>query len=177
MTYLRTHEGWMYLAIVMDLYLRKIIGWAMDKRMTTPLVARAMQMIVAFLMFAGVVPLVARAMQMAIHLRRPAKGLIFHSDRGSQYTSQPFQQLLQRHAIRASMSGVGACWDNAVVERFFGSLKNEWLLKVYHLTRQSMKQDVEHYIRYYNQQRRHSANGDLSPVEFELSQMKVSGFA
>ena len=83
MTYLRTHEGWMYLAIVMDLYLRKIIGWAMDKRMTTPLVARAMQMIVAFLMFAGVVPLVARAMQMAIHLRRPAKGLIFHSDRGS----------------------------------------------------------------------------------------------
>ena len=67
----------------MDLYSRKIIGWAMDKRMTTPLVARAMQMIVAFLMFAGVVPLVARAMQMAIHLRRPAKGLIFHSDRGS----------------------------------------------------------------------------------------------
>ena len=107
-TYLRTHEGWMYLAIVMDLYSRKIIGWAMDKRMTTPLVARAMQM--------------------AIHLRRPAKGLIFHSDRSSQYTSQPFQQLLQRHAIRASMSGVGACWDNAVVERFFGSLKNEWLL-------------------------------------------------
>ena len=177
MTYLRTHEGWMYLAIVMDLYSRKIIGWAMDKRMTIPLVARAMQMIVAFLMFAGVVPLVARAMQMAIHLRRPAKGLIFHSDRGSQYTSQPFQQLLQRHTIRASMSGVGACWDNAVVERFFGSLKNEWLLKVYHLTRQGMKQDVEHYIRYYNQQRLHSANGDLSPVEFELSQMKVPSFA
>ena len=92
-------------------------------------------------------------------------------------TSQPFRQLLQKHAIRASMSGVGACWDNAVVERFFGSLKNEWLLKVYHLTRQGMKQDVEHYIRYYNQQRLHSANSDLSPVEFELSQMKVSGFA
>lgn len=156
-TYLRTHEGWMCLAMVMDLYSRKIIGWAMDKRMTTPLVARAMQM--------------------AIHLRRPAKGLIFHSDRGSQCTSQPFRQLLQRHAVRASMSGVGACWDNAVVERFFGSLKNEWLLKAYHLTRQGMKQDVEHYIRHYNQQRLHSANGDLSPVEFELSQMKVSGFA
>ena len=156
-TYLRTHEGWLYLAIVMDLYSRKIIGWAMDKRMTTPLVARAMQM--------------------AIHLRRPAKGLMFHSDRGSQYTSQPFRQLLQKHAIQASMNGVGACWDNAVVERFFGSLKNEWLLKVYHLTRQGMKQDVEHYIRYYHQQRLHSANGDLSPVEFELSQMKVSGFA
>ena len=119
-TYLRTHEGWLYLAIVMDLYSRKIIGWAMDKRMTTPLVARAMQM--------------------AIHLRRPAKGLMFHSDRGSQYTSQPFRQLLQKHAIQASMNGVGACWDNAVVERFFGSLKNEWLLKVYHLTRQGMKQ-------------------------------------
>ena len=98
----------MYLAIVMDLYSRKIIGWAMDKRMTTPLVARAMQM--------------------AMHLRRPAKGLIFHSDRGSQYTSQPFQQLLQRHAIQAFMNGVGACWDNAVVERFFGSLKNRVLL-------------------------------------------------
>ena len=141
----------------MDLYSRKIIGWAMDKRMTTPLVARAMQM--------------------AIHLRRPAKGLIFHSDRGSQYTSQPFQQLLQRHTIQAFMNGVGACWDNAVVERFFGSLKNEWLLKVCHLTCQGMKQDVEHYIRYCNQQRLHSANGDLSPVEFELYQMRVSGFA
>ena len=123
--------------------------------MTTPLVARAMQMSCFSLRYKRSHPLMARAMQIAIHLRRPTKELIFHSDRGSQYTGQPFQQLLQRHAIRASMSGVGAFWDNFVVDRFFGSLKNEWLLKVYHLTRQSMKQDVEHYIRYYNQQRRH----------------------
>jgi len=75
------------------------------------------------------------------------------------------------------MSGVGACWDNAGVERFFGRLKNEWLLKVYHLSRQTMKQDVEHYIRYYNHDRLHSANEDLSPVEFEMSQLNVSGFA
>ena len=156
-TYLWTHEGWMYLAVVMDLYSRKIIGWAMDKRMT--------------------VDLVARAMQMAITLRNPAKGLIFHSDQGSQYTSQRYRRLLEKHYIQASMSGVGACWDNAVVERFFGSLKNEWLLKVYHLSRQTMKQDVEHYLRYYNHDRLHSANEDLSPVDFEMSQVKVSGFA
>lgn len=155
MTYLRTHQGWLYLAIVMDLYSRQIIGWAMDKRMTTDLVARAMQM--------------------SITLRKPMQGLIFHSDRGSQYTSKRFGNLLKQHGIQASMSGVGACWDNAVVERFFGSLKYEWLLTVYHLTRQGMQQDVEHYIRYYNRDRLHSANGDLSPIEFELSQIKVSG--
>ena len=154
-TYLRTHEGWMYLAIVMDLYSRKIIGWAMSKRMT--------------------VDLVERAMQMAITLRKPDERLIFHSDRGSQYTSKRFGRLLKKHRIQASMSGVGACWDNAVVERFFGSLKNEWLLKAYHLTRQTMKKDVEQYIRYYNHERLHSANDDVSPVEFEMSQSKVSG--
>lgn len=102
--------------------------------------------------------------------------MIFHSDRGSQYTSKAFRRLLKRRHINASMSGVGACWDNAVVERFFGSLKNEWLLKVYHLTRQTMKQDVEEYIRYYNRDRLHTANDDLSPIEFEVSQIKVSGW-
>lgn len=156
-TYLRTHEGWMYLAMVMDLYSRKIIGWAMDKRMT--------------------VELVERALQMAINLRNPGKNLVFHSDRGSQYTSKRYRRLLKKHHITASMSSIGACWDNAVVERFFGSLKNEWLLNIYHLTRQAMKHDVEQYIRYYNQDRLHSANGDLSPVEFEMSQMNMSGFA
>ena len=147
----------MYLAVVMDLYSRKIVGWAMDKRMT--------------------LDLVERAMQMAITLRKPGKGLLFHSDQGSQYTSKRYRQRLEKYHIKASMSGVGACWDNAVVERFFGSLKNEWLLKVYHLSRQTMTQDVEHYIRYYNHDRLHSANEDLSPVELEMSQLKVSGFA
>ncbi len=156
-TYLRTHEGWLYLAIVMDLYSRRIIGWAMDKYISADLVERAMQM--------------------AITLRKPERGLIFHSDRGSQYTSQQFQKRLKKHGMKASMSGKGACWDNAVVERFFGSLKNEWLFNIYHLTRESMKQDVQHYIRYYNQTRLHSANGDLSPIDFELSLSKVSGWA
>jgi len=155
-TYLRTHEGWLYLAIVMDLHSRRIIGWAMDKVMT--------------------VELVKRAIQMAITLRKPERGLIFHSDRGSQYTSKRFGKLLKKHDIKASMSGKGACWDNAVVERFFGSLKNEWLLKIYHLTREAMKHDVQHYIRYYNQTRLHSTNGDLSPIDFELSLSNVSGW-
>uniref|UniRef100_UPI00047756B6 IS3 family transposase n=1 Tax=Thiofilum flexile TaxID=125627 RepID=UPI00047756B6 len=109
--------------------------------------------------------------------RNPPSGLMFHSDQGSQYTSQRFGNLLKQHGIQASMSGVGACWDNAVVERFFGSLKNEWLLKVNHLTRQAMKEDVEDYIRYYNHERLHTANGNQTPVEFELSQLNLSGIA
>lgn len=156
-TYLRTHESWMYLAIVMDLYSRRIIGWAIHKRMTDDLVNRGIQM--------------------AINLRNPDKGLIFHSDQGSQFTSKVFGQSLKSRTIRASKCGVGACWDNAVVERVFRSLKSEWLLKVYHLTRQGMKQDVDTYIRYYNQDRLHTASGDLSTVEDELSQIKVSGWA
>lgn len=155
-TYLRTHEGWLYLAIVMDLHSRRIIGWAMDKTLSTDLVVRAMQM--------------------AITLRKPKPGLIFHSDRGSQYTSKRFNKLLKKHGFHPSMSGKGACWDNAVVERFFGSLKNEWLLNIHYLTREAMKQDVQHYIRYYNQTRLHSANGDLSPIDFELSLLNVSGW-
>jgi putative transposase len=94
----------------MDLHSRRIVGWAMDKRMT--------------------VVLVKRAMMMAITLRKPKRGLIFHSDRGSQYTSKRFSKFLKKHDIHPSMSGKGACWDNAVVERFFGSLKNEWLMFV-----------------------------------------------
>ncbi len=99
----RTREGWMYLAIVMDLCSRRIIGWALDKRMTGDLVKRAMQM--------------------AMNLRQPKPGLIFHSDRGSQYTSGSFAKQLKTRKLKASMSGIAACWDNAIVERFFGSLK------------------------------------------------------
>jgi putative transposase len=153
-TYLRTAQGWMYLAIVMDLYSRRIIGWSIHKRMT--------------------VDLVERAMQMALNLRSPTKALIFHSDRGSQYTSHRFQKQLKDNNVTASMSGRGACLDNAVVERFFGSLKNEWLLNVYHLTRYGMKEDVEGYIRYYNQIRLHTSNGNCSPIEFEQSTINVS---
>lgn len=147
LTYLRTSQGWLYLAVVMDLYSRRIIGWSMHHRMTQELVNRAMKQ--------------------AIHLRSPKPGLIYHSDRGSQYTSKSFRKLLKKHQITASMSGKGACWDNAVVERFFGSLKSEWLYNVSHLTREAMETDVNQYIRYYNQRRLHTANGDLSPIEYE----------
>lgn len=149
-TYLRTNEGWMYLAVVMDLCSRRVIGWAQSKSMS--------------------VDLVKRALEMAITLRKPKAGVLFHSDRGSQYTSKGFRKLLKKHKITPSMSGVGACLDNAVVERFFGSLKNEWLLNVVHMTRESMKQDVDAYIRYYNHERLHTTLGNLTPINYEKLQ-------
>lgn len=153
-TYLRTGEGWLYLAVVMDLYSRRIVGWAIDRRMTQALVSRAIIK--------------------AIHLRQPPKGLVFHSDRGSQYTSSHYRKLLAQHGVRASMGSTGACWDNAVVERFFGSLKHDWILKVNQPTHDHMKTDVADYIRYYNNDRLHTSNNDMSPVNYELSEMKVS---
>ena len=149
-TYLRTREGWLYLAVVIDLYSRKVIGYAMDKQMTQELVIRALKQ--------------------AMLLRKPKLGqCLFHSDRGSQYSSKAFRKVLERYGITSSMSGKGACLDNAVVERFFGSLKHEWLNNVIHFERQGMKSDVDDYIRYYNHRRLHSSLGDMSPVEYELS--------
>jgi len=146
-TYLKTGEGWMYLAVVMDLYSRRIVGWHIDKQMTTDLVAKALVK--------------------ACNVRRPGKGLVFHSDRGSQYTSSRYRKLLKRYNMRASMGDVGACWDNAVVERFFGSLKHDWLFKVAQPSRKHMKSDVAAYIRYYNLHRLHTSNNDMSPVNYE----------
>lgn len=157
-TYLKTGEGWMYLAIVMDLYSRRIVGWHIDKRMTTSLVSRALIK--------------------AYNLRQPPEGLVFHSDRGSQYTSKRYRKLLASYGIRASMGSVGACWDNAVVERFFGSLKHDWIFKIAQPTREHMKADVAKYMRYYNVERLHSANDDLSPVAYEAQSnqpLKSSG--
>lgn len=108
-TYLRAAEGWIYLAVVMDLYSRRIVGWAIDKRMKQDLASRAMVM--------------------AHNLRQPNRGLVFHSDRGAQYTGEKFGKRLDPYGMRASMGDVGACRDNAVVERFFGSLKHDWLYK------------------------------------------------
>jgi putative transposase len=125
-----------------------------DKRMTTDLISKVLMKV--------------------YNLRQPPKGLVFHSGRGSQYTSKRFDKLLKGYGIRASMGDVGACWDNAVVERFFGSLKHDWIFKVAQLTREHMKQDVASYMRYYNQERFHSSNGDMSPVKFENFQIKVS---
>ena len=155
-TYLKTGEGWMYLAIVMDLYSRRIVGWHMDKRMTSDLVEKALIK--------------------AYNLRQPPKGLVFHSDRGSQYTSRRYRKLLKSYGIRSSMGDVGACWDNAVVERFFGSLKHDWLFKVHQPTRDHMKQDVAAYMKYYNLERLHTSNEDMSPIEYEDQFRKVSGW-
>jgi putative transposase len=156
-TYLKTAEGWMYLAIVMDLFSRRIVGWHVDKRMTSDLISNAMIK--------------------AVNLRQPPKGLVFHSDRGSQYTSKCFRHLLESYSIRSSMGDVGACWDNAVVERFFGSLKHDWIFKVAQPTRDHMTSDVAAYIKYYNLDRLHTANGGVSPINFEKTQIRVSGFA
>ena len=155
-TYLKTGEGWMYLAIVMDLYSRRIVGWAISKRMTTDLICKAMIM--------------------AYNLRQPRKGLVFHSDRGSQYTSKRYRKLLAGYGVRASMGDVGTCYDNAVVERFFGSLKHDWIFKIAQPTREHMKKDVAAYMRYYNLERLHTTNGDQSPINYENSLKKVSGW-
>ena len=156
-TYLKTGEGWLYLAIVMDLYSRRIVGWHVEQRMSTDLISKAMIK--------------------AYNLRQPPKGLVFHSDRGSQYTSKHFRRLLSGYGIRASMGDIGACWDNAVVERFFGSLKHDWLFKIAQPTREHMKRDVAAYMRYYNLERLHTANGDQSPINYENSLTKVSGLS
>ncbi|MEY0291134.1 IS3 family transposase [Providencia rettgeri] len=153
-TYLKTPEGWLYLAIVMDLYSRRIVGWHMSSKIDTALISKALMM--------------------AYNLRSPTKGCVFHSDRGSQYTSGQYQALLNSYDMRSSQGDVGACWDNAVVERFFGSLKHDWLFKRPHANRTEMKQDVLDYLRYYNLTRLHTANNYLSPVTYEKSFRKVS---
>ncbi len=124
-TYLKTGEGWLYLAAIMDLYSRQIVGWQVDRRMTSSLVCGALMQ--------------------AYNLRTPPPGLVVHTDRGAQYTGQRFQALLSSYRLRSSMGDVGACWDNAMMERFWGSLKHEWLLLVPQPTRAYMEQDVATY--------------------------------
>ena len=156
-TYLKTGEGWMYLAIVMDLCGRRIVGWHIAKQMTRDLICKE----------------ITRAYK----LRRPPRGLVFHSDRGSQYTSKKFQKLMKSYGVRSSMGDVGVCWDNAVVERFFGSLKHDWIFKVPQPARTHIKKYVAGYMKYYNLERLHSSNGDQTPVSFENSLKKVSGWS
>ena len=147
-TYLATSEGWLYLAIVLDLYGRRIVGWSIGKRMTKELVINALKT--------------------AIRRRNPAPGLICHSDRGSQYCSHAYQELLQKHGFLCSMSRKGECQDNACAETFFHSLKVEWIYGEPLKSRYQMKQDVREYIEvFYNRQRLHSKNGYLSPCDFE----------
>jgi putative transposase len=144
-TYLATAEGWLYLAIVLDLYTRQIVGWAMRERMTKELVIDALRMV--------------------WFRRRPLPGLIHHSDRGSQYCSHDFQKQLAEYGMLASMSRKGNCWDNATSESFFNSLKNERVHGSRYETRDEARADLFDYVEvFYNRSRRHSALGDQSPA-------------
>jgi len=147
-TFIWTGQGWLYLAVVMDLYSRRIVGWSMSRRNSRHLVLNALSMALG---------------------QRQVKGeLIHHSDRGAQYLSDDFQALLKKHGISCSLSGAGSCYDNAAVESFFASLKRERVKRRKYRTRDQARTDVFDYIeRFYNRQRRHSYVGNISPVEFE----------
>lgn len=147
-TYLWTREGWVYLAVILDLYARCIVGWELSSRLTADLVTLALQR--------------------AVDWRQPEPGLILHSDRGSQYASQEVQMLLEHYTIRQSMSAKGNCYDNAVTESFFHTLKTEHTFFQRYESRQEARSSIFEYIEvFYNRQRLHSTNGYLSPFEFE----------
>lgn len=147
-TYIPTAEGWLYLAGILDIFSRKVVGWAMGDTMTTELVARA---------------LIA-----AVQTRRPQPGLLHHSDRGSQYASHDYQAQLRAAQIQVSMSRTGNCYDNALMESFWATLKVELTDDKTYASHTAAKQDIFQYIEgFYNQRRRHSALGYLSPTEFE----------
>lgn len=147
-TYVRTREGWLYLAVVMDLYSRAIIGWSMHKRMTHQLVCDALTM--------------------ALFRRGFPKSVIIHSDRGSQYCAKRYQQLISLNQLNGSMSRKGCCYDNAVMESFFHTLKVELAHRENYVTRHQARQSRIEYIEiYYNHQRRHSAIGNQIPMAYE----------
>jgi putative transposase len=147
-TYIRTAEGWLYLAGVLDLYSRRIVGWSMSERMDSDLTCSALNM--------------------AIQSRKPEAGLLHHSDRGVQYASYAYQSILSRCGMVCSMSRKGNCWDNAGKESFWGKLKSEWIRGRIFQTREEARREIFEYIEvFYNRQRRHAALGYVSPAEFE----------
>jgi len=147
-TYVYTQEGWLYLSTIMDLYSRKIIGWSLKNRITPDLVIEALNM--------------------AIKQRKPGRGLLLHSDRGSQYASYCYQVLLKRYGILCSMSRKGNCWDNAVMESFYRTLKVELIyLKKYEMRIQARRDIFEYIEIFYNRERLHSSIGYHSPEEYE----------
>ena len=153
-TYVWTAEGWLYVAAVVDLFSRRVVGWSMSAAMTAQLVTDALVM--------------------AIWRRGKPDALLHHSDRGSQYTSEQFQKLMLDHGVVCSMSRSGNVWDNAAMESFFSSLKTERTARKTYRTRDEAKADVFDYIEcFYNPKRRHSTIGYLSPIEFEMQ----AGFA
>lgn len=148
LTYIQTLQGWLYLAVVLDLYSRRVVGWATSPNLHTDVVRQALEM--------------------AIARRRPARGLLLHSDRGFQYTSSQYQAVLTRHGIQCSMSRKGNCWDNAVMERFFLSLKVERTWQQRYANRNDAHRDIQDYIEnFYNTQRLHSSLGYLAPAAYE----------
>jgi len=150
MTYVRTGEGWLYLAGVIDLCSRKIVGWSMADHMRTGLASDALNM--------------------AIARRRPGEGLLHHSDRGVQYACDDYMHLLQSHKMHSSMSGKGDCWDNAAVESFWATLKTELVNQEVYATREQARQSIFEYIEvFYNRKRLHSSLGYVSPETFEAS--------
>ena len=149
-TYIHTQEGWLYLAVVIDLHSRAVIGWAMDKRMK-----------------AG---LVCDALTMALQRRHYPKGVIVHSDRGSQYCSKQYRKVIKRYQLIGSMSRKGNCWDNAISESFFHTLKIKLVHQQNYVTRLAAKQSLFQYIEgYYNRKRRHSSIQYQSPIQFEMA--------
>ena len=153
-TYIWTWEGWLYLAVVEDLYARMIVGWSMAERMTSRLVVDAFAM--------------------AVQRRLPGAGLLTHSDRGSQYASEHYQRLLEQHGISCSMSRRANCWDNAPMESFFASLKKELTHHEDYETRAEARASIVEYIEvFYNRRRLHSTLGYKSPVEFERQAREV----
>lgn len=154
-TYIWTAEGWLYLAVILDVFSRRIVGWSMDKRMTDNLVVTAFKN--------------------ALVRRRPAAGLIFHSDRGSQYCSKRYQALIRGAGGRQSMSGTGCCYDNAITESFFGTLKRELVHHCSFKTRVEAQGRLFCYIEgFYNRRRRHSALGYLAPENYERLSIKLA---
>jgi putative transposase len=150
-TYIPTREGWLFLAVVEDLYSRKVVGWSMAATMESRLVVDALEM--------------------AVKRRLPDEGLVAHSDRGSQYASEHYQLLLGKHGITCSMSEVAQCWDNAPAESFFASLKKELTHHEDYQTRQEARASIFEYIEvFYNNQRLHSSLGYVTPAAYELSQ-------
>lgn len=149
-SYVWTAEGWLYLAVVLDLFSRRIVGWQLSDRMKRGLAMAALQR--------------------AIDLRRPSVGLIHHSDRGSQYCSDDYRRMLRDNGFIASMSGRGNCYDNAMVETVFKTIKSELIWRTAFATRDQAAQAIGHYIeRFYNPRRRHSSLGYVSPVTFEAT--------
>ena len=153
-TYIKTHEGWSYLAVVIDLFSRRVVGWSMQSRMTTDLALQALLS--------------------AVWRRKPKSKILIHSDQGAQFTSKVWQSFLSKHNLDASMSRRGNCHDNAVAESFFHLLKRERIRRRTYATRDAARRDVFDYIEmFYNPTRKHTNNGMLWPVDYEIKQKKM----